>query len=80
MGALSPVLYAFLASATCVLCQRFSIFSLSSIKDRADIDPQNKYHPTALAKVFSLVLFCWCVFDSHVHESRVPRLCFNLGK
>lgn len=80
MRALSPVLYAFLASTTCVLCQRFSAFSLSSIKDRADTDPQNKYHPTALAKVFSLVLFCWCVFDSYVLKSKVPRLYLNLGK
>lgn len=58
MGALSLVLCAALASATCVLGQRFHVFSLSSPKNRADIDPQNEYHQTAKPKVFSLVLLC----------------------
>lgn len=74
MGALSPVLYAALASTACVLGQRFHVFSLTSPEDRADTDPQNEYHQTATPKVFSLVLHCCWGFNSYVHESKVPSL------
>lgn len=56
MGALSVVPYAVLASTTCVLCQRCSVFSLSSVNDGADTGPQNIYHPTASPRVFSSFL------------------------
>lgn len=75
MVVLSLELCAALASTTCVLGQRFPVFkSLMSPKHMADIDPQNKYHPTATPKVFTLVLLCCWGFGSHAHESKVPRL------
>lgn len=57
MGALSPVLYAALASTTCVLGQRFHVFSLTSPKDRADIEPQNEYHQTQSFQFSFALLF-----------------------
>lgn len=73
------MLCAVLGSTACVVCPRFSVFGLSSVKDRADTDPQSKYHPAASPKVFSLVLFCCWGFGLYVHESKVPRL-LKLGE
>lgn len=61
MGALSVVPCAVLDSTTCVLCQRCSVFSLSSVNDGADTGPQNIYHQQHHPEC--LVLFC-LGFDS----------------